>query len=282
MTQPDTTSLVDLHSHLVPGVDDGARTVREAVESVKRMAGEGIHRMVTTPHIRASLTLEPAALEERLSDVSRAFDEAKAAIREALPAVEYLRGHEIMIDVPEPELDDPRLRMAGTSFVLIEWPRLQVPPGTTRVLEWIVDQGYRPIIAHPERYADVPDNPGILSRWKSVGALLQVNYGSLSGRYGTAAEELSFRILEWGMADYLSSDFHGRSGLRIYRQEAWDALAERDNGAVLDTLCRINPSRLIDGLDPLPAPPLASEPRLLRKLRGMIRRRGERVRGGSS
>jgi protein-tyrosine phosphatase len=277
VTTRDVTSLVDIHSHLVPGVDDGARHIAAVVSSVERMTVAGIRRIVTTPHIQASLTLDPPSLEARLSEVDQAFEAASAAVKEAFPEVEFLRGHEVMIDVPEPELDDPRIRMNGTPFVLIEWPRLHVPPGTPRVIQWIRDQGYRPVIAHPERYSGVPESPGILRRWKAAGAYLQVNYGSLVGRYGAAARELAFLVLEKGLADYLASDFHGRSGLKIYKQEAWDVLESRDATEILQTLCRANPSRLIEGLEPLPVLPLSGAPGLFGRLRGMVTGRDRRT-----
>lgn len=273
----DATSLVDIHSHLVPGVDDGARSVSAVLQSVERMTRVGIRRIVTTPHLRASLSLEPEALEHRLSEVDAAFAEAATAVKSALPEVEFVRGHEVMIDVPEPDLSDPRLRLAGTQFVLVEWPRLHVPPGTPRVLRWLRDQGWWPVIAHPERYMGVPENPDILRRWKDAGAYLQVNYGSFVGRYGAGPQDLAYRIVEAGFADYLASDFHGHSGLKIYKREAWEALEPRDSAGTLETLCRANPSRLLDGLAPLPVMALPGGSRLFERIRGMVWRRDARA-----
>jgi protein-tyrosine phosphatase len=271
VTAPDPSTLVDIHSHLVPGVDDGARHLEAALESVERMTATGIRRLVTTPHIQASLTLDPASLESRLAEVDEAFDTAANAVSDRFPEVDFLRGHEVIIDVTEPELAEPRIRMNGTSFVLVEWPRLQVPPGTARVLRWIRDQGYRPIIAHPERYTGVSDNPGILGRWKEAGAYLQVNYGSVVGRYGAAAQAAAFVVLERGLADYLASDFHGHSGLKIYKEEAWAVLEERGAGEALEVLCRANPARLLDDLEPLPVTPVPGSSRLLDRLRRMVK-----------
>ena len=269
-------SLVDVHNHLVPGVDDGARDVPAVLASIKRMSAAGIRRIVTTPHIDASLTLDRPRLGARLGEVDRAFAEAAAAVRDSFPEVEFLRGHEVMIDVPEPELDDPRMRMNGTPFVLVEWPRLQVPPGTPRVIQWLRDQKYVPIIAHPERYAGVVETPSILRRWKAAGALLQVNYGSFVGRYGASAQQAAFAILEHGLADYLASDFHGHAGLGIYRKEAWKALEARGSVEILETLCRTNPSRLIEGLAPIPVTPLPAAPGLLGRIRGMMKKGRDR------
>lgn len=160
---PDFESVrVDIHSHLVPGVDDGARHLTDVLESVERMKSEGIGRILTTPHIRASLATDRVRFEERLDAVTQAFDRAALALSDAFPEVEYRRGHEVLIDLPEPDLSDPRMRLAGTTFVLLEWPRLAIPPGTGRVLQWIRDQGYRPIVAHPERYTNILRQPEVI------------------------------------------------------------------------------------------------------------------------
>jgi protein-tyrosine phosphatase len=268
----DTTSLVDIHNHLVPAVDDGAKHVPAVLASIERFTRVGVRRIVTTPHIQASMTLQPDRLEERLATVTVAWETAAAAVKEDFPEVEYRRGHEVLIDVPEADLSDPRLRMAGTSFVLVEWPRLHVPPGTPRVLKWIREQGHRPIIAHPERYVGMGHAPSMAARWRDAGAFLQVNYGSLVGRYGMEAQTVAFRLLEAGHVDYLASDFHGHAHVEIYKTEAWAALKERDALETLDTLCRTNPSRVLEDQDPLPVPSLSPEQTFLARLRGMIKR----------
>lgn len=281
MIIPDRTSLVDIHSHLVPGVDDGARNVVAAVSSVERMTHVGIRRLITTPHIRGSLTLDPERLEARLSEVSAAFGEAAAALRDTIPEIEYLRGHEILLDVPEVDLSDERIRMAGTSFVLVEWPRLQIPPSSPRVLARLREQGYRPIVAHPERYLGQGDPVEMAGRWRRSGAYLQVNYGSLDGRYGNDANEIAIRLLEAGLVDYMASDFHGKSGLKLYKDEAWSVLEERGADEALDLMCRVNPGRILDDLEPIPVPALPPPSKLFDRIRGIMRQHmlPERQRG---
>ena len=273
MTVSETPTLVDIHSHLVPGVDDGARHLPGVLNAIERMSQVGIGRFITTPHIDASLALTPSRLAARLDEVTQAWQTAHDAIQEEFPEVEYHRGHEVLIDLPEPDLTDPRLRLAGTSFVLIEWPRLQVPPGTPRVVRYICDQGHRPIIAHPERYAGMIRKTELAHQWKEAGALLQVNYGSLVGRYGSDAQAVAWRLIEGGQADYLASDFHGQSRLRIYKKEAWAKLEERGGEEALDLLCRVNPSRIFHDLEPLTVPPVSAPSSLLQRLRGIIVRR---------
>jgi tyrosine-protein phosphatase YwqE len=125
----------------------------------------------------------------------------------------------------------------------------------------------------------VLDQPDLLRRWKDAGAYLQVNYGSFVGRYGAAPQSIAYQIMEAGLADYLSSDFHGQSGLKLYKREAWEALSDGGSTDLLETLCRVNPSRLIEGLEPLPVAPLPASSRLFQRIRTMMRRRNRSVRG---
>lgn len=272
MAVSDPTSLVDIHSHLVPGVDDGARDMAAVLDSIERLTRASIRRVITTPHIVGSLSLDPERLERRLHKVSRAWDEAALAIGEHFPEVEYRRGHEVLLDVPNVDLSDPLIRMAGTSFVLVEWPRLQLPPGTVRVLKRIIDDGYRPIVAHPERYHGMGSAIHVAGQWRAAGAYLQLNYGSLSGRYGSEAQSISYRLLRRGWADYLASDFHGHAQLKLYKSEAWAVLHELGADEALSYLCRINPGRILDDETPLQVPPLPAERGFWTRLKGILQR----------
>ncbi|MBM4182629.1 MAG: hypothetical protein FJ207_00220 [Gemmatimonadetes bacterium] len=272
MSHRDPTALVDVHNHLVPGVDDGARDLSAVVDSMERMTRASIRRIITTPHIDGSLTLDAARLESRLRAVTAAWERAAAAIGESFPEVEFQRGHEVCIDVPEVDLSDPRIRMAGTSFVLVEWPRLQLPPATARALSRIRQNGYRPIVAHPERYAGMGQAIGVAGQWRDAGAYLQVNYGSLVGRYGSEAQRTALSLLERGWVDYLSSDFHGHSSLKVYKDEAWELLESMGAQEILHYVCRTNPGRILSDEPPLPVPVLPNERRFWSRVRGLLQR----------
>ena len=270
MTDVDPGAFADIHSHLVPGVDDGARDLGDTLASVGRMTQLGIRKILTTPHLNGSLTRNEEAIEARLSEVDEAFERAAMAVGADFPEVDFKRGHEVMLDIPDVDFSDPRLRLAGTSFVLIEWPHLHVPPGTTRVLERMISAGYRPIIAHPERYIGIDRKLGVIARWREVGAYLQVNHGSLSGRYGAAAKGIAARLLRRGWADYLASDFHARSQAGIYFKDVWEKLEALSAGESLTNLCLTNPSRVFRDEIPLPVPPLPPEIGLWARVKGMM------------
>ena len=259
MTIKDTTSFVDIHSHLVPGVDDGAVDISSVLHSVGRMTRIGIRRILTTPHIRGSLTLDRDQLEIRLRNVTEAWERAADAIGEKYPDVEFRKGCEVLLDVPDADLSDGRIRMAGTSFVLVEWPSLKLPSGTVGILHKIIRCGYRPIIAHPERYSGMGEQFELVSEWRGVGAYLQTNFGSLVGRYGGRAQATAYRLLRRGWVDYMASDFHGHAGLEIYKDEAAAALKLLGAEDVFNVLCRTNPSRLLLDEAPLSAPLLPAE-----------------------
>ncbi len=257
MTLVESGAAVDFHSHLMPGVDDGARDLREALEAVGRMVRAGIDRICTTPHLRASDTHDPARLEERLAELDAAWDQVSRVAGERFPDLQFERGCEISLDAPDPDFSDPRLRLAGTQFVLVEWPRLQIPPRTEHVLQRIRADGYMPILAHPERYHGIEHDMDLAGAWRASGAYLQVNQGSLSGRYGRKARKVACTLLSYGWVDYLSSDFHARRHLDIYLGEARAFFFERGGREQLQLLTVSNPSRMLGGEAPLPVPPLS-------------------------
>jgi protein-tyrosine phosphatase len=271
MKADDPLAAGDLHSHLIPGVDDGARTLEDTREGVERMTRAGIRKIVTTPHVDASLGRDPEAYAEHMEVVDRAWGDAQRLVGEQFPEVDFRRGHEVMLDIPDPDLSDPRLRLGGSSFVLLEWPRLQLPPGTPQVLSRLAMAGIRPIIAHPERYIGFDRELELASEWKRVGAYLQMNYGSLVGRYGPEARELALRLLRRGWIDYVSTDFHGRPHLKLFRREALEVLTEMGGEEQITLLCLTNPQRLFRDEEPLPVPPLTGDRSVWSRLRGLLK-----------
>jgi protein-tyrosine phosphatase len=252
--------LGDFHNHLVPGVDDGSGTLEDALEGLGRMISTGFTRVVTTPHFDASLLVrEPARAEEYLLKVGEGWRQVAKAALARFPELDFRRGQEVRLDVPECDFSDERLRLGGTSFVLVEWPRFQIPPETVAVLSRFRAQGFRPIVAHPERYHGAARELGLLAEWKRAGAYLQMNYGSLVGRYGSEVRNAAFALLHEGLIDYLCTDFHGRPHLRLYTEEATQKLTEVGAAEHVTVLGSTNPQRIFHDEAPLPAPRLPAE-----------------------
>lgn len=263
----DSVGFTDLHSHLVPGVDDGSRTLEDARDGLRRMWALGVRRLVTTPHLDGSLTRDRGMLRARLAEMDRAWESLRQMAEAELPDLELHRGHEVMLDIPDPDLSDLRLHLAETPFVLVEWAGLGVPPSTLPVLDRLVDSGVRPIIAHPERYRGLDRDTALPGEWRERGALLQVNYGSLVGRYGDLAWRRAVTLLERGWADLMASDFHGRPHLSPSLKEAQEVLSGWGGGDRFDMLARVNPARILRGEDPMPVFPLSVKKRIWQRLR---------------
>jgi protein-tyrosine phosphatase len=266
--------LADLHSHLVPGVDDGARTLDESLSALGRLRGAGVREIVTTPHIDASLEGRPTALERRLSEIGAAFERLVEAAREPYPDVSLRLGCEIMLDVPDPALVDARFRLGGTRFILVEWPRLRVPPGTVQVVAELVEKGLVPVIAHPERYGGLGRQLALAGEWRDAGAYLQVNHGSLHGRYGREAKDRAVTLLRHGWVDCLASDFHARAHLEPYVAETRAWFAARGEAAVFLNLTEGNPRRIIQDQAPVPVPPLDLARGPIERLKSFLRQKG--------
>jgi protein-tyrosine phosphatase len=263
----------DLHNHLVPGVDDGARTVEDALEGIGRLWEVGVRTVVTTPHLDGSVTQVPSVLTRRLEEVEEGWALLKEATDSAYPELNLYRGHEVMLDVPDPVLTDPRVRLAESSAVLVEWPRLRVPPATKPVLSRLRESGVTVILAHPERYHGFTRESLLPGEWRQMGALLQVNLGSLVGAYGDAPRKRAITLLERGWVDLMATDFHGRPHLPVYLDQAREAFEVFGGGVQFDFLVRQNPARIVRGEEPLAVPPLSIRKGLWKKVRELLNRR---------
>lgn len=248
------SGFVDFHSHLMPGVDDGSQDVAQSLAALRAFGAQGASTCVTTPHFDASLTKSSGAFLARITQIDTAWEALKAAHAGVAGLPALARGVEMMLDDPDPDLSDPRVRLAGGPFVLVEFPAMQMPPNAEWALHNIRQQGWRPIIAHPERYRNHDSRLTVLSRCRAAGALLQVNAGSLLGQHGDRARAVANALLSLGWADYLASDHHARGEPATGR--AASLLRSRGAEAQVQRLTVENPSRILAGEAPLPVAPL--------------------------
>jgi protein-tyrosine phosphatase len=191
--------VIDLHSHLLPAVDDGSRTVEQSVGVLRRMAELGVTDVCLTPHLRANET--PDAPPAR-------HDAAYAALRAEAPSLPRLhRGAEVMLDRPLP-LGGDRLRrisLGGTRYILVEFPRLVSSEAVTNALSRVQDAGLTAVLAHPERYSCC--SVEAVTYWRTLGARMQVDATTLHSPQ--ARGQRARQLVAAGLGDILAGDNHG-------------------------------------------------------------------------
>jgi protein-tyrosine phosphatase len=261
--------IIDFHNHLMPDVDDGAQSIAESCGALTAFAAEGVPTVITTPHVDGTLTRDADALAERLGELDAAWAQLNAHAHEHHPDMNVLRGVELMLDTPQPCLEDERLRLAGGVFVLLEFPFMSVPPRSAAAIADIRNEGVLPIIAHPERYSGLSADLAIADAWRRAGAYLQINGASLIGRYGPDARRFAWSFVERGWADYVGSDYHARGPLNVaqYRH----ALEEFASPEHAQMLLEVNPARLLAGERPVPLPQVKLKRSLWGRMSEMLR-----------
>jgi protein-tyrosine phosphatase len=244
-------SIVDLHSHLVPGVDDGTRTVTESLEALSSLYQEGVRAAVTTPHVLVPHLPTEAAIQRELDLHRRAFDELLVACeqRDGLPTI-WL-GQEIW--APDAAAARRVVRRSDVGlpgrFLLVEFG-FDLQGNHNDVVRETLDAGRQLVIAHPERYRYLPgqDPLDVMQGWQELGALLQVNVGSLTGHYQNSSpgsEELAWQMVARGLVDVVATDHHGPRRKGVSPREGLDALIARGQQALAERAMGDIPGRIV-------------------------------------
>ncbi|MBK6488641.1 MAG: hypothetical protein IPF98_17725 [Gemmatimonadetes bacterium] len=254
--------MLDLHTHLLPGVDDGSRALDVSVRVLERFAAEGVSVVACTPHLAASRAIEaPVAAHAALRAAVQAALEATAP-----GAITLVAGFEIMLDVPGCELHGRGLTLADSRAVLVEFPRTGLPPGATGELLRLRSSGLVPVVAHPERYKGV--SVDTMHEWRDVGAVLQGDAMMLLSTGPMAV--LARTLLEEGLYDILASDNHGdRRTLSTVREWLRELGGDRQGWQLTED----NPRRLLEDAPLEPVPPLRQPRSAWQRLRAMLGRR---------
>jgi protein-tyrosine phosphatase len=203
----------DMHSHFIPGIDDGPEEMQQSLELVKKMSGLGYQKLVTTPHINADFFPNSA---EQIRKALKPLQEAIAA--EGIP-IEVVAAAEYMIDFGFMDLlkGNASFLTLGNSgnHVLVEMGYMQAAPMLEEALFKLQAIGYVPVLAHPERYVFYHDAPmSLFEGLKSKGCLLQLNIIALSGYYGKSVQTVAEKLLDAGLYDYCGSDIHHEKHFR--------------------------------------------------------------------
>lgn len=200
--------MIDLHCHILPGVDDGAQDRDTALEMARMAWSSGVTAMVATPHCNLPRGHRDNYISRELAD---RFVRFRRDLRQAGIPLRLYTGMEVFC-TPDTEkllLQGKLSTLAGSHYMLVEFYFDESAGYITGQLEALLGQGVIPLIAHPERYDSVQVNPELVRRWRNMGCAIQLNKGSLLGRLGSRAEETSRLLLSQGMAHVVASDGHG-------------------------------------------------------------------------
>lgn len=245
--------MIDLHSHILPGLDDGSRTVEDARALARRAAEDGVTAIAATPHVRSDYPTRPEEMEHGVSRLREDF------LAEGID-VEVLPGGEIDLGMLA-SLDDDALRRFTLAqsgrYLLLEFPYTGWPAGLEETVYGLGLRGLLPILAHPERNREVQAKPGRLAEAVRMGALLQLTAASLDGRIGRSSQAAASRLLELGFVHVLASDAHTPE-IREAGLAAAAAALEDDGLARFLTVEA--PSAIVAG-EPVPEPPRKSRKR---------------------
>lgn len=243
--------MIDLHSHVLPGLDDGAESLAGSLDILRAAAEDGIVQIAATPHVRDDYPTEPEAMERGVAEVN-------AAARAAGIAVEVLSGGELDRAFAH-SLDDESLRRFGLGgnpeVLLVEFPYYGWPLELRELVFRLGARGFQVVLAHPERNSDVQQSPGRLQELVDAGVLVQVTAASVDGRVGRHAAACARTLLDDELVHLIASDAHAPAIRAIGMTEAAGVVGDPE---LARWLTHDVPHALVTG-SPLPPRPRARQ-----------------------
>lgn len=235
--------MVDLHCHILPGVDDGAKTVEDSITLLKKELEDGVNRIVLTPHFNP----ERISVEEFLEKRDAAFEVLKKAVdAEGLP-VKLKLGAEVFFSAQLPELEMEKLCFQETPYLLVEFSPMMNPQWAPSVFYQMQLRGISPILAHVERYPYMLEDPTRLYKIAQSGVLLQVNASSLLK--GNSRPAMIKKLLKWNLLDVISTDTHSMEKRPPLMKEALEKIEQWHGKEKTKELIH-NGMDVFDGVEP--------------------------------
>ena len=248
--------MIDIHCHLLPGIDDGPRTLADSLNMARAAVDDGIEYAVVTPH------LHPGRYENTRSSIARSVREYRAALRNAEIELVIGVGAEVRIS---PEilvlLDQDEIPFVGDldgyRIMLLEFPHSHVPLGAINLVKRLLDRKVRPIIAHPERNKDIIRDFAIIEPFIEMGCILQLTASAVAGRFGPAPHACARRLLELRVFTVLATDAHNLKARRPGLREGVDAAAKIIGSEAAYDMVTANPRAIVGSVDSQHALPAA-------------------------
>ncbi|HLS08318.1 tyrosine-protein phosphatase [Lentibacillus sp.] len=234
--------MIDIHCHILPGIDDGAQTMTDSLAMAQAAAQQGIHTIVATPHHRNE------KYHNLKSDIISYTHDLNERLKEEDIPVTILPGQETRIngDMIDDIDNDELASLNHTKYLFVEFPSNHVPRYAKQMLFDIQVAGYVPVIVHPERNSAIIQHPSILHEFVQKGALTQVTAASLAGKFSKNIQKFSHQLVEANLTHFLASDAHNTTTRSFVMDEAFQELSEQ-HGNEMTYLFMENAQLLIDG-----------------------------------
>jgi protein-tyrosine phosphatase len=251
--------MIDIHSHILPEVDDGSHSLEESLEMCRISFGDGVSTIVATPHAHDSVhkTHDPAFLQQKVDELNHLLQGSPKIVL----GCELRFTHDVVNQVcrtkSAPTID-------GGPYVLVEFPHQVVPLGSDRALFELMSNQIRPIIAHPERNHLLMAEPERFYELVEMGALGQVDTGSITGQFGKKVQQTARLMLEHGLIHFIASDCHNTRNRLPGMSEAVRATAEIIGEEYAQAIAEQNPAAVIER-SPIPVRPQPLLPQKKRK-----------------
>lgn len=239
--------MIDLHCHILPGLDDGAQNLEEAVAMAKAAEEDGIEKIVATPHL-----FRDDFFFEDLSIIEEKREELVQTLKNNHIKVEILAGAEVHIShnlIDEIRKNRRFLVLDKSSYMFVEFPPEHVYSGVKELFFELMSEGITPIIAHPERNSFFFHHPTLLYELIQMGGLAQANSGSFSGMFGREVEEAVFRFLKLNLIHFIGSDGHNRHSKVPKLSEAVKRIEALIGEGRAKALVKDNPQAVLDDLE---------------------------------
>ena len=235
--------MIDIHSHILPEIDDGSIDMVCSVEMAEIAVEAGVTAMIATPHSNQRGGFENYAS----SELAERFQILKNELKTENVQLEMYLGMEVFgtHDVPQLYREGKLLTLNNSRYMLIEFDFYSDAYRMERVLYGLLDEGCVPVIAHPERYFVLQEEPEIINSWVDDGMAVQVNKGSLSGRFGRGAKRLAHILLADGNISCIASDAHGAQLRTPDMSDVQEYLAVEASEETAEILLYENPKRIL-------------------------------------
>ncbi len=243
--------MVDIHHHLLFGIDDGSKTLENSVAMVEMAAADGITHIVATPHANDRYPYDRQRNEGLLQQIRDALPADVAAKMTLGLGADFHLNFE---NTEDARIHKRRYTINENEYLLIELPDIGLPARMAEILYNMRIDGLTPILTHPERNATLQRTPEKLREWMMSGLLLQVTAGSAAGRFGPLAESMAWDLLQKQWVTFIATDSHDLERRPPILSEAYELITKRLGEATAQRLCVTNPRAVFDGA-PLPEQP---------------------------